>query len=158
MCCVASFSHYLSLHNSHSRLYMRTTACPGSCVLHHAHQPKHMPCQPNTDVVTSQLSDQWCLIDWQGGSGSHHFPFFTRFWNDKDRTDLVVCGTAAGVAAAFRSPLGGVLFALEEMSTWWRSELLWLAFFTTAVVSGRGVCWVKVLWQVGVWDEVFVGL
>lgn len=44
----------------------------------------------------------------------------------------------AGVAAAFRSPVGGVLFALEEMTSWFRNELLWYAFFTTAVVSVAG--------------------
>jgi len=45
---------------------------------------------------------------------------------------------SAGVAAAFRSPVGGVLFALEEMTSWFRNELLWYAFFTTAVVSVAG--------------------
>ncbi|KAK8936435.1 putative chloride channel-like protein CLC-g [Platanthera zijinensis] len=55
--------------------------------------------------------------------------------NDRDRRDLVTCGASAGVAAAFRSPLGGVLFALESLSSWWRSSLLWRAFFTTAVVA-----------------------
>ncbi len=54
------------------------------------------------------------------------------FWNDRDRYDLVACGAAAGVAAAFRSPVGGVLFALEEMTSWWKNQMLWLAFFTTA--------------------------
>jgi hypothetical protein len=48
----------------------------------------------------------------------------------------VLC--VAGVAAAFRSPVGGVLFALEEMTSWFRNELLWYAFFTTAVVSVAG--------------------
>ncbi|KAI4979611.1 hypothetical protein ZWY2020_016364 [Hordeum vulgare] len=55
--------------------------------------------------------------------------------NDRDRRDLVTIGAGAGVSAAFRAPVGGVLFALESLSSWWRSALIWRSFFTTAVVA-----------------------
>lgn len=54
--------------------------------------------------------------------------------NDRDRRDLITLGASSGVCAAFRAPVGGVLFALEEVATWWRSALLWRTFFSTAVV------------------------
>ncbi|NP_001312163.1 chloride channel protein CLC-b-like [Nicotiana tabacum] len=72
----------------------------------------------------------------QGGPDNYRlrWRWLRYFNNDRDRRDLITCGSSSGVCAAFRSPVGGVLFALEEVATWWRSALLWRTFFSTAVV------------------------
>ncbi|XP_009596046.1 chloride channel protein CLC-b [Nicotiana tomentosiformis] len=72
----------------------------------------------------------------QGGPDNYRLKWrwLRYFNNDRDRRDLITCGSSSGVCAAFRSPVGGVLFALEEVATWWRSALLWRTFFSTAVV------------------------
>lgn len=80
-----------------------------------------------------------CIAALLGQGGSKRYGLTWRwlrfFKNDRDRRDLITCGSAAGIASAFRAPVGGVLFSLEEMASWWRSALLWRSFFTTAVVA-----------------------
>jgi chloride channel 7 len=73
----------------------------------------------------------------QGGSAARRSPALRRFWNGQERAAVVACGSAAGIAAAFRAPLGGVLFALEGVcAVWQRSNpLLAMAFATTACAS-----------------------
>ncbi|CAN6360813.1 unnamed protein product [Urochloa humidicola] len=72
----------------------------------------------------------------QGGEGRWRlrWRWLRYFNNDRDSRDLITCGASSGVCAAFRAPVGGVLFALEEVATWWRSALLWRTFFSTATV------------------------
>ncbi|XP_047334443.1 chloride channel protein CLC-b [Impatiens glandulifera] len=79
-----------------------------------------------------------CIASLLGQGGPDNYRLKWRwlryFNNDRDRRDLITCGASSGVCAAFRAPVGGVLFALEEVATWWRSALLWRTFFSAAVV------------------------
>lgn len=63
------------------------------------------------------------------------FKFATYFRNNEDKRELAAAGTAAGVAAAFGSPIGGTMFAYEicHPTVFWSFELTWKLFFTSCV-------------------------
>jgi len=55
--------------------------------------------------------------------------------NDVVKRQMVAAGGAAGVAAAFGSPIGGALFAYEisKPNTFWTFTMLWRVFFSTSM-------------------------
>jgi len=55
--------------------------------------------------------------------------FFTRFRNSRDKRDFVTAGVAVGVAVAFQAPVGGLLFAFEDIASYWTVSLSWQIFF-----------------------------
>ncbi|KAG1682671.1 Chloride channel protein A [Nymphon striatum] len=60
-------------------------------------------------------------------------PFFNRFRNSEDRRNFISAGAAAGVSSAFGAPVGGLLFAMEEVSSFWNTKLSWQTFFCCMV-------------------------
>lgn len=57
----------------------------------------------------------------QGGSKTLgiYTGFFRPFRNHQDRRAFITAGAACGVSAAFGAPIGGLLFVMEEISSYW---------------------------------------
>ena len=62
-------------------------------------------------------------------------PFFARFRNSEDRRNFISAGAAAGIASAFGAPVGGLLFAMEEVSSFWKNKLSFQENFLTTTTK-----------------------
>jgi chloride channel 3/4/5 len=49
--------------------------------------------------------------------------------------EILTAASAAGVAVAFGSPIGGVLFSIEEMSHIFTIKTMWRSFFCALVAT-----------------------
>lgn len=62
---------------------------------------------------------------------SYLFPKYGR--NEAKKREILSASAAAGVAVAFGSPIGGVLFSLEEASYYFPLKTLWRSFFCALI-------------------------
>jgi len=61
--------------------------------------------------------------------------------NESKKRELLSCAAAAGVAVAFGAPVGGVLFSLEMLSSYFPPKTIWRSFYCAivAAITLRGI-------------------
>ncbi|KAG1767420.1 chloride channel [Suillus occidentalis] len=68
--------------------------------------------------------------------GSIVASWFQRFSRSQGKMrEIITAASAAGVAVAFGSPIGGVLFSIEEMSQMFRIKTMWRSFVCALVAT-----------------------
>lgn len=59
--------------------------------------------------------------------------YLRQLGSDTEVRNFVVIGSAAGIAVAFRAPIGGVVFVLEEAISFFDAKLIFRSYFVCAV-------------------------
>lgn len=103
--------------------------------------------QPFSQIITSALTVGFGgsaglespMVSVGAGIGSNFAQSFKLDY--KQRTLLLACGSAAGIAAAFNSPIAGVLFAIEVLLT----DVTLAAFVPLIIAAATGALLAKVI-------------
>ncbi|MDR2924792.1 MAG: chloride channel protein [Azoarcus sp.] len=106
-----------------------------------------------------------------GASVMHALTKFRRFGHIGSSRDLIAAGAGAGIAAAFNTPLGGIMFAIEEMCRYrtFRTNgatlvsvilagLASLAILGNYNYFGRTAANLALGWPTGAWPALVAGV
>jgi len=66
-------------------------------------------------------------------SGTKKFCEQIAMQNDAAHREIISAGAAAGLAAAFGAPIGGIMFSWEEASSFWSRKVTWRCFLCTSI-------------------------
>lgn len=110
------------------------------------------PTQMFSHVITSALTVGFGgsvglespMVSTGSAIGSNYGNYFHLSY--KDRTVLLACGAAAGIAAAFNSPVAGVLFAIEVLLT----DVTVAAFIPIIIAAASGALLSKIILSEGI--------
>ncbi|CAL1544815.1 unnamed protein product [Lymnaea stagnalis] len=94
-----------------------------------------MPIGPEGPMIHMGASVGSGLSQLSGYLKRINLPFFERFKNPEDKRNFITAGVAAGVSAAFGAPVGGLLFCMEEVSSFWTKTLAWQIFFCCIIAT-----------------------
>lgn len=98
------------------------------------HRPQHKLGEEEDDAdTTSEKYGKGCRRNTFWSSLVYYLSFFR---NDLERRHLISIGAAAGFASAFGAPVGGLLYSMEEASSFFSHDMLWKTLTATAIATG----------------------
>lgn len=93
---------------------------------------------PKPEAIRTKQTSDAMSIDMSGCNPradifSNIISSLSGFRNDIDRRDLISIGVAVGFASAFGAPVGGLLYSIEEASSFYSLALMWRTLAATAL-------------------------